>query len=75
MAKRVKAYKDIPVVAIVGSVAANIVIETLYNNGIDSLVSAVNRVMPLSEAMEKSGELVTNAAEQMMNLIKIGMRI
>lgn len=75
VAKRVKAYKDIPVVAIVGSVAANIVIETLYNNGIDSLVSAVNRVMPLSEAMEKSGELVTNAAEQMMNLIKIGMRI
>jgi len=62
---------DIPVLAIVGDIGDGI--EAVYDNGIDSVMSNVNRAMPLKEAMENSRELLTDAAERAMRMIRMGI--
>lgn len=64
---------DIPVLAIVGDIGVNA--SAVYDYGIDSIMSNVNRAMPLAEAIAESSELLVDAAERAMRMIKIGMNI
>jgi glycerate kinase len=69
VAKRVSRY-DVPVLAIVGDIGAGA--ENVYNFGIHGIMSTVNRAMPLKEAMAQSSELLEDAAERMMRIVRIG---
>jgi len=64
---------DVPVLAIVGDIGDGY--ESVYDFGIDSIMSTVNRAMPLDEAMARGGELLEDAAERAMRMIKIGMQM
>ena len=61
----------IPVIAIAGSIGEGI--EAVYDHGIDSVMSIVNRPMSLTEAFAESSELLADAAERAMRMIRIGM--
>lgn len=65
--------REIPVLVIAGDIGDNI--SEVYNYGIDSVMSTVNRAMPLKEAMEKSTELMIDAVERAMRIIRIGQKI
>ena len=47
----------------------------VYEYGVDGIMSTVNKAMPLTEAMGRSAELLEDAAERVMRIIKIGMDI
>ena len=64
---------DVPTLAIVGDIGDGY--EAVYGFGIDSIMSTVNRAMPLDEAMARGGELLEDASERAMRMIKIGMRL
>ena len=72
VAQRVKKF-GIPVLAIVGDIGDGA--ENVYEYGIDSIMSTVNKAMPLSEAIGRSGELLEEAAVRAMRMIKIGYSI
>lgn len=72
VAERAQAF-SIPVLVIAGDIGEGI--DVLYKNGIDSLMSTVNRAMPLSEAMARGSELLVDAAERAMRMINIGRKI
>lgn len=72
ISKRAKKY-GVPVLAIVGDIGEGA--EAVYDYGIDSIMSSVNKAMPLSEAMERSAELLEEAAVRAMRMIKIGMEL
>ena len=72
IARRVKDL-DIPVLAIVGNIGKGA--EAVYEYGIDGVMSTVNRAMPLSEAMGRSAELLEDASERAMRIVRIGMRL
>jgi len=61
----------VPVLAIVGDIGDGY--ESVYDFGIDSIMSTVNRAMPLDEAMARGGELLEDAAERAMRILRIGM--
>ena len=63
----------IPVTAIVGGMGKGA--ENLYQYGIDSVISTVNRAMPLEEALENAEALYRNAAERMFRFVRAGMKI
>ncbi|WP_423798538.1 glycerate kinase [Neobacillus sp. SAB-20_R2A] len=56
--------KNIPTIILAGSVGKGI--DALYQHGVVSVHSIINRPMDLNEAMEKAGELAEFAAEQMV---------
>ena len=62
--------KNLPVLAICGDIGPGI--SALYEYGIDSVMSTVNKAMPLSEAMGRSSELLEEAAERAFRMIMIG---
>ncbi len=62
--------KNLPVLAVCGDIGPGI--STLYDYGIDSVMSTVNKAMPLSEAMGRSSELLEEAAERAFRMIMIG---
>ncbi|MCF7952837.1 MAG: glycerate kinase [Spirochaetales bacterium] len=64
---------NVPVLAMVGDIGDGIT--AVYDNGIDSVMSNVNRAMPLKEAMSQSRELMIDASERAMRMIRIGMRM
>jgi glycerate kinase len=70
--QRVKKY-NLPVLAIVGDIGDGA--SAVYDYGVDGIMSTVNKAMPLSEAMGRSSELLEDAAERVMRIIKIGMDI
>ncbi len=72
VAKFAKKY-DIPVLAMVGDIGKGI--EAVYDHGIDSVMSNVNRAMPLKDAMAESADLMVDAAERAMRMIRIGMNL
>jgi len=72
VAERVKKF-GIPVLAIVGDMGEGS--QAVYEYGIDSIMSTVNKAMPLKEALERSSELLVDAAERAMRMIMIGMKI
>lgn len=65
--------RGIPVIAIVGGVGENA--QAVYDYGIDSIITTVNRAMSLNEALSRSEELLKDAADRMFRLIKVGMEI
>lgn len=72
VAKRCR-KRQIPVAAIVGGMGPGA--ETMYQFGIDSILPAVNGVMELKDAMERSEELYGNAADRMFRLLRAGSRL
>ena len=72
VAARAKQY-NLPVLAIAGGIGKGA--ESCYQYGIDSIMSIMNRPMPLSEAMEKAEELIANAAERAFRMVKIGTNL
>ena len=55
--------KGIPAAAIVGSIGRGA--EDIFDYGIDSIITTVNRPMPLSEALDRAGELYLSAARRL----------
>ena len=72
IAERCRPY-DKPLLVIVGDIGPGI--EKAYTLGIDSIMSTVNKAMPLKEALEHSSELLEEAAERAMRMIMIGTRL
>ena len=72
VAKRAK-VRGIPVLALVGDIKDGA--EAVYALGIDGIMSTVNRAMPLEEAMRLSRPLLEDAAERVMRIIRIGMKL
>ena len=62
-----------PVLAIVGDIGPGA--EAVYAHGVDAIMSTVNRAMPLDEALACSGELLEDAAERVMRMIRLGTEI
>ena len=72
VAKRCK-DKSIPVVAVSGIMGKNA--GAVYDYGINSIMTTVNRAMPLEEALTRAEELLYDAADRMFRFIKTGMDI
>lgn len=49
--------------------------ELVYEYGIDSIITTVNRIMPLSEALDRAEELYLNAAERMFRMLYAGKKL
>ena len=60
----------IPVVGISGSLGAGF--RDVHEHGIDALTSIVSGPMTLEEASERSAELIADATEQAMRLMRVG---
>lgn len=65
--------KGVPVAALVGSMGPGA--EKIYEHGICSIMTTVNGVMPLEEAMDHAEELYYAAAFRLFRFIKTGMDI
>lgn len=62
-----------PVIAIAGGIGDGA--EELYNKGIDSIFSIVDKPLSLEEAIKNSKELLENSAERIIRLINISKNI
>ena len=62
-----------PVLAIVGDIGPGA--DAVYAHGVDAIMSTVNRAMPLDEALARSGELLEDAAERVMRMVRLGTGI
>lgn len=72
ISERAKA-QGIPVLAMVGDLGDNAC--AVYDYGIDSLMSTVNRAMPLETALAESVPLLEDASERAMRMVRIGMSL
>ncbi len=72
VASRAKAL-DVPVVVVAGSVGEGH--ESLYQHGVDAVVSITSRPMTLEEAMRNAEQLVKEAAEHIIRLLLTGRRL
>ena len=72
VARRARA-RNLPVLAIVGDIGVGA--EAVYDEGIDAIMSTVNRAMPLKEALADSTALLEDAAERVMRILSIGLRL
>lgn len=63
----------IPATAVVGSIGPGA--EQLYEYGIDSIITTVNGIMPLDEAMERAEELYLDAARRMFRMLRAGRQL
>lgn len=72
VAARAKRF-NIPVLAIVGDIGEGA--EAVYKHGVDGIMSTVNRAMPLSEVIGRSSELLCDAAERAMRIVKMGIEL
>lgn len=63
----------IPVLVVVGDIGPEV--ETVYDHGIDAVMSSVNKAMSLEEAMSNSYELLIDSSSRAMRIIKIGMTL
>lgn len=72
IAHRCKPYGK-PLLAVVGDIGPGV--EKAYSLGIDSIMSTVNKAMPLEEALDRSSELLVEAAERAMRMIMIGTKL
>lgn len=64
--------QGIPCVAIVGGMGKGA--SDIYEYGVDSIITTINGVMSIEEAMENAEELFLNAAERMFRMIRVGMQ-
>ena len=67
VAQRVKAQRNIPVVAIVGGIGPQA--ERVYDYGIDAIFSTAPGPITLEEAMDNSNTLLASAAERVARLM------
>lgn len=58
----------VPAVAIVGSMGTGA--EQIFDHGIESIMTTVNGIMPLEEAMERAEELYLGAARRMFRMLR-----
>lgn len=65
--------KQIPAVAVVGSMGKGA--EDIYDYGIDSIITTVNAVMPLQDALDRAEELYLNAARRLFRMLRAGTKI
>lgn len=65
--------RGIPVIVIAGGVGDQL--EAVYESGVSSIMSTVNSVMTLNEAMRNSNRLISDATERVMRMIKVGRNI
>ena len=65
--------RHIPAVAIVGSMGSGA--EDIFDYGIESIITTVNNIMPLSDALNHAEELYLGAARRMFRLLKAGMQM
>jgi glycerate kinase len=70
IARRAKKY-GLPVLAITGGISNGA--EAVYDYGVDSMMSIVNKPMTLAEAIESSEYLLEQAAERAMRILKTGL--
>lgn len=70
VARRTKSLRNIPVIAIGGTVERDA--DTLYSRGVDGLVSAVSQIVTLDDAMKNAEAALENAALRTMQLLQIG---
>ena len=64
---------NIPAVAIVGSMGTGA--EDIFDYGIDSMITTINGVMTLPEALENAEELYLCAARRMFRMLRAGSRL
>ena len=67
------APKGLPVLAVVGDIGKDA--SAVYEYGIDSIMSTVDRAMSLEDAISRSAECLVDAAERACRMIRIGMKI
>ena len=72
VARRAKRL-DIPVVSVSGGLGEGY--KTVHDHGIDAAVAIPSAPMNLDESSERASELIANAAEQVMRLIRVGARV
>lgn len=65
--------RGIPVIVITGGIGGKL--ETVYEYGISSVISTVNSPMTLSDAIERTEQLMIDAAESVMRIVNVGMNI
>lgn len=64
--------QGIPCVAIVGGMGKGAA--DIYEYGVDSIITTIDGVMSIEDAMENAEELFLNAAERMFRMIHVGMK-
>ena len=64
--------RNIPVIALSGGMGDGA--ENIYEYGIDSIMTTVNGIMPLTDALEYAEELYYRGAVRMFRMVKAGMR-
>lgn len=62
--------RGIPAVAVTGSMGEGA--EDIFDYGIDSMITTVNGIMPLSEALGRAEELYLGAARRMFRMLRAG---
>lgn len=65
--------KNIPVVAIVGSLGEGY--EQIYDSGVDSIITTVDGPMELKEALDRAEELYLRAARRLFRMIWVGLNM
>ncbi len=65
--------RGIPVVAIVGGMGNKA--ETIFDYGIDSIVTTINGAMDIEEALGRAEELYASAADRTFRLLRAGMAL
>lgn len=64
---------NVPVIAVVGNIGRGA--EAVHTHGIRAIMSTANGVMAIQEAMERSAELLEDAAKRLMRIIEVGMSL
>lgn len=65
--------KGIPAIAVVGGMGQGA--EQIFDHGIVSMITTINGVMPLAEALEQAEDLYYSAAVRMFRMLKAGMEM
>lgn len=73
VARRAKAVRDVPVIAIGGAIAPGA--EALYPCGIDGMAAAVSRVTSLARAMQDAAAALEDCTARTMRLLRIGTHL
>lgn len=63
----------IPVIVIAGGMGDKA--DTIFDYGIDSIITTINSAMALDEAFDRAEELYIGAAERAFRMVKVGMEI
>lgn len=62
--------EKVPVIIMGGEIRGDV--KALYERGVDAVVSCIDRILPLAEAMKEARQNLRQATERAMRLIKIG---